>query len=477
MNYQVIPVILCGGTGTRLWPLSRKSYPKQFLSINSKKLSLLQQTIKRISDLKNTQDPIIVCNEEHRFLVAEQVRRLNITPNSILLEPVGRNTAPAIALAALKAIEDNKDPILLILSSDHEIKNEKKFLESISNGIKSAEKNKLVTFGIVPTSPETGYGYIKGETEISDKEFEGIKILKFIEKPNLDKAEEFIKDKRYTWNSGMFALKSSTILKELENYSPEIIGFCKEAIIKSKKDLDFIRIDKTSFEKCPNSSIDVAVMANTKIGIVFPINVGWSDIGSWKTVWENSDKDQNNNSVQGKIILKNSQNSLLKSESRLIVGIGLKNLVVIETKDAILIADKDQTQLVKDIVCELKEKNYEEGINHQTIYRPWGNYNTMIKDNSWQVKLIVVNPGQKLSLQLHHHRSEHWVVVNGTAKVEINGDVLFLSENQSTYIPLGAKHRLTNPGKLPLSIIEIQSGSYIGEDDIVRFEDKYGRSN
>ncbi len=477
MNYQIIPVILCGGKGTRLWPLSRNSYPKQFLKINDKSFSLLQKTIKRILNLEDVEKPIIICNEEHRFLVAEQMREIDISSDSIILEPIGRNTAPAITLAALCALKRYKNPILLILSSDHEIRNETKFLEIIQKGILFAEKNKLVTFGVVPTSPETGYGYIKAKEKSLERDFEVRQISKFIEKPKFEKAQKYILDKRYTWNSGMFAFKATTIIKELNNHYPEIIKFCEQSINKSQKDLDFTRIDKTFFEKCPNISIDIAVMEKTSLGIVLPINIGWSDIGSWKSVWENSDKDNNNNSSTGEVILKESYDSLIKSESRLVVAIGIKNLIVVETRDAILVADKERTQMVKNIVSEMNNKGYQEGINHQTIYRPWGHYTTMIKEKHWQVKLIVVKPEQQLSLQLHNHRSEHWVVVNGIAKVEINEKILSLSENQSTYIPLGAKHRLSNPGELPLSIIEIQSGEYIGEDDIIRFEDRYGRSN
>ena len=476
-NISIFPVILCGGIGSRLWPLSRKSFPKQYLSINSCESSLLQQTIERIKEIKDIKEPIIICNEEHRFLVAEQVREIGIKPETILLEPSGRNTSPAITLAALIAKKRVEDPILLVLSSDHLIKNKKKFIEVIEKGIESAIKNRLVTFGIVPTFPETGFGYIKSNRIFDDNNSEGNEILEFIEKPDLKKAEEFIKEKKYTWNSGMFVFKANTFLKELNKNYPEIIENCTESINKGKNDLDFVRLDKSSFLKCPNISIDIAVMEKTKIGTVFPMDVGWSDIGNWKSVWENSEKDIYQNVSKGKVILKNSKNSLLRSEKRLIVGIGLENIIVIETNDAVLVVNKNHTQEVKEIVEEMQLKGLKEGLIHQKIYRPWGNYNSIIQDKKWQVKLINVKPKEALSLQLHRYRSEHWVIVSGKAKVEIEDKVLFLSENQSTYIPLGAKHRLTNVGELPLAIIEVQSGSYIGEDDIVRFEDKYGRLN
>ncbi len=475
-NRAIYPVILCGGIGSRLWPLSRKSFPKQYLSINSCKSSLLQQTIERVNGIKNIKGPIIICNEDHRFLVAEQVREIGIKPEFILLEPFGRNTSPAITLAALMAKQKEEDPILLVLSSDHLIKNKKKFIEVIEKGIEAASKNRLVTFGIVPTFPETGFGYIKSK-KISDDTNEGNEILEFIEKPDLKKAKKFLKEKNYTWNSGMFAFKANTFLKEIKKNHPEIVKFCGESINSGKNDLDFVRLDKSSFHKCPNISIDIAVMEKTSIGTVFPMDVGWSDIGSWKSVWENSEKDINNNVSKGRVILKNSHNSLLISDSRLVVGIGLENLVVIETNDAVLVVNKNNTQDIKEIVEEMQSKGLKEGIIHQKIYRPWGDYNSIIEDTKWQVKLINVKPKEALSLQLHKYRSEHWVVVKGHAKVEIEDKVLFLSENQSTYIPVGSKHRLTNVGESSLAIIEVQSGSYIGEDDIVRFEDKYGRLN
>lgn len=473
---SIVPVILCGGIGTRLWPLSRKSFPKQFISINpEEEKSLLQKTQERINSLNNIKNPILICNEEHRFIVAEQFREINIKPNNIILEPFGRNTAPAIALAALSSLEKEVDPYLLVLSSDHEIKNNKKFIEVIEVGIEYASKGQLVTFGIVPQSPETGYGYIKAEREFDKSDIKGLNIESFIEKPNKTKANELIKDKRYTWNSGMFLFKSKTILNEIGKKYPEIIKYCKESLNKGVTDLDFLRIDPNKFEKCPDLSIDIAVMEKTKIGTVLPLDAGWSDIGSWDSVWQISKKDINGNVSQGNVVKEDSKNCYIRGEKRLIAAIGVNNLIIIETADAILIADKKQSQKVKNVVNLLKEKGISEGQDHKKIYRPWGSYESVVDDLRWQVKLINVKPGEILSLQLHHYRSEHWVVVDGTAKVEIGSKVTTLHENQSCYIPSGEKHRLSNPGKIPLKLIEIQSGSYLGEDDIERFEDNYGR--
>ena len=471
----LIPVILCGGEGSRLWPLSRQSFPKQFISIFDNKYSLLQNTEKRINGIKNIQNPILICNESHRFIVAEQMREINVEPNSIILEPIGRNTAPAICIAALKAMEKDKDSILIILSSDHTIKNVDKFLEVINSGIDFAKLDHLVAFGIIPSFPATGYGYIKSEEEFNISSINGLKISEFIEKPDIKRAKEFIKNKRFTWNSGMFMFKAKVILDEICHFYPEIFNSCLESFNKSTKDLDFVRLDNNAFEECPNVSIDVAVMENTSNGIVLPLDVGWNDIGSWKSVWENSAKDANGNYSKGKVLLKDSKNSYFRSEDRLIVGLGIEDLLIIETSDAILIANKNQDQKVKDIVVELKDKKIPEGLCHRKVFRPWGNYVSLVEGKRWQVKQISVKPGEKLSLQFHHYRAEHWIVVKGTAKVEIEGKTNIIGENESVYIPIGAQHRLYNPGKLDLTLIEVQSGSYLGEDDIIRIEDKYGR--
>ncbi len=475
---RIIPIILCGGTGSRLWPLSRESYPKQYLKVASNdNHSLLQKTYKRISEIENITDPIIVCNEQHRFIVAEQMREINVNPYSILLEPFGRNTAPAILVSALVAIEKEVDPILLVLSADHEIKEIEKFHDAIKTGINHAFENQLVIFGVIPSSAETGYGYIKSETSFKQNNNKGIKVEKFIEKPDSELAKKLIKDKHYTWNSGMFVFKAKKIIEEIKKFSPDIFSHSKLSVEKSKNDLDFRRLDKNSFLKVPNLSIDVAVMEKTNELTVIPLDAGWSDIGSWKAVWENSLKDANGNSIQGKSIVHETKNSYIRSENRLVVGIGLNNLIVIETNDAILVADQKNSQDVKKIVSFLKDEEFKEGISHRRIYRPWGDYLSIVEDTDWQVKLINVKPGEKLSLQKHHHRSEHWIVVRGTAKAEIDEKVVNLHENQSTYIPLGSIHRLSNPGKIPLHLIEVQSGNYLGEDDIVRFEDIYGRTN
>ena len=403
------------------------------------------------------------------------MRQIKIKPSSILLEPFGKNTAPAINLAALIALEKENDPILLVLSSDHEVKNKTKFLEMINLGISYCNNDKLVTFGVIPTAPITGYGYIKSDKPFNTLNTKGNQIEEFIEKPNFKKAKELIKDKRFTWNSGIFMFRASVILEEIQKLTPEIYKYCVEALENSKKDLDFQRVQKDKFKKCPNISIDVAVMENTKKGIVIPLDAGWSDIGSWESVWENSEKDHNGNFVSGKVVTKNVRNSYLRGENRLIVGLGLENLVVIETSDAILVSDKKSSQEIKNIVEELKKNKIPEGQKHRKIYRPWGNYSSISEGTNWQVKLIYVKPKEQLSLQMHNYRSEHWIVVKGKASIEIDDKLFFLKENQSTYIPKGSKHRLSNNEESSLLLIEVQSGSYLGEDDIIRFEDKYGR--
>ena len=472
----IIPVILCGGSGTRLWPLSRRSFPKQFLSLSSNSnKSLLQLTQERINALEGIQEPILICNEEHRFLVAEQMREINITPKTILLEPFGRNTCPAITLAAIKALDFDPDPILLILSSDHIIEDYKEFIKVIEAGINFAKEKKLVTFGIVPKTPETGYGYIKSKEPIENMFNIGSKIDSFIEKPDLEKAKEFISDKRYLWNSGIFMFKAKTILNEVKLFVPNIFEDCKNSLKDKLFDLDFQRLNTDDFSKCPNISIDFAVMEKTKKGIVIPLSAGWTDVGSWDAVWKISKKDSSGNFIKGNVISRNTRNSYLRSEKRLLATIGIQDLIVVETGDVVLVAKMENSQEVKNIVNILKENDNPLGAEHKKIYRPWGFYESIVEDQRWQVKLITVKPGHKLSLQKHNHRSEHWIVVSGTAKVKIEKEEITLYENESSYIPLGSKHRLSNPGKIPLTIIEVQSGSYLGEDDIERFEDNYGR--
>ncbi len=474
----LIPVILCGGTGTRLWPLSRASYPKQYWALGGVEgETLLQQTQKRLQGLKGLTDPILICHEDHRFIVAEQMRQISVSPKTILLEPIGRNTAPAIAVAALQATERGNDPLLLVLSADHLIQNCEEFRQTIQIGRKPAEEGRLVTFGIVPTCPETGYGYIEAGKAPNGHERIDMPIENFFEKPNKEKAQEFLSDNRFTWNSGIFLFKASAILSELERLAPEIVSSCRAALENEMPDMEFLRLEREAFANCPNVPIDVAVMEKTQLGSVIPLNAGWSDVGSWNALWETAKKDSNGNSSLGRVISENIQNCYIRSEHRLIVGLGLKDLIIVETDDAILIADRSQSQHVKNIVKQLEEDGSPEGKAHRKIYRPWGYYTSVVEDTRWQVKRIVVKPGESLSLQMHHHRAEHWIVVKGTAMIERDGEQQLLGENESTYIPLGCKHRLTNPGKMPMELIEIQSGAYLGEDDIVRFEDRYKRIN
>tara|TARA_Y100000739_G_C20606770_1_gene466052 strand:+ start:1656 stop:3119 length:1464 start_codon:yes stop_codon:yes gene_type:complete len=472
---NLFPVILSGGSGTRLWPLSRACFPKQYLNLlNKSNNSLLQDTVLRLNGLKNLQQPIIICNEEQRFIVAEQMREIDITPNSILLEPIGRNTAPAIALASLIALEEFQDSILLVLSADHEIREPKKFQKAINDGLEYASNDRLVTFGVTPNRAETGYGYIEAFEELTTKN-KCSNIKKFIEKPTTEIAEKLIKDKRYSWNSGIFLFKASTIISELEKYEPKIVDLCRKSLNSNLKDLNFQRVKQKYFNECPNIPIDIAVMEKTKLGTVLSLNVGWSDIGDWDSVWENSEKDLNGNSRIGKTLIFDTKNSYLRSDHRLIVSMGIKNLVIVETNDAILIADKDYTQSVKKVVNELEKNNYIEGKMNRQMFRPWGHYTSVAEGLTWQVKRLEIKPQESLSLQMHYHRAEHWVVVNGTAKVEINGEITLLNVNESIFVPLGAKHRLSNPGMIPLVLIEVQSGKYLGEDDIIRFDDNYGR--
>ncbi len=475
---NLIPVILCGGTGSRLWPLSRAKFPKQYLSlISQSNKSLLQQTVERLETLENRENPIFICNEEHRFIVAEQIREINVKPKEIVLEPFARNTAPALAIAALKAIEDGSDPILLVLAADHVIKNNQQFLKTITAAKEYAEKGKLVAFGIVPSSPETGYGYIEAREPLEKNSLREIPILKFIEKPNLERAKQLICDPRYTWNSGMFLFKASILLQEIEKYEPSILKSCKKALKDNILDLDFQRLDKVAFDNCPNLSIDVAVMERTKKGVVLPLNVDWSDIGSWKSLWEISKKNNDGNVLLGKVKTKDSHDCYIRSENKLVVGLGLENLLIVDTRDALLVAEKSHDQDVKNIVKQLIDEESEEAITHKKVYRPWGNFTSVEEGSRWHVKKIEVKPGESLSLQMHHHRAEHWIVVTGTAEVEINEKRLLLEENKSIFIPLGAKHRLTNPGRIPLVLIEVQSGEFLSEEDIVRFDDVYGRTN
>ncbi|WP_146541031.1 mannose-1-phosphate guanylyltransferase/mannose-6-phosphate isomerase [Pseudomonas bubulae] len=471
MLINVIPVIMSGGSGSRLWPLSRQLNPKQFLPLADNSLSMLQSTLQRLDGL-GAALPQLICNEQHRFLAAEQLRMMGLEKANILLEPVGRNTAPAIALAALAALGESEDPILLVLAADHLIKDIAAFQASIQVALPLAQSGKLVTFGIVPTHAETGYGYIEkgGSSGIG-----GFDVNRFVEKPDLVTAQEYLANGSYFWNSGMFMFRASRYLEELETYRPDILAACRAALAGGSQDLHFTRVDEAAFAACPDDSVDYAVMENTADAVMVPLDAGWSDIGSWTALWDVSDKDQQGNVFKGDVLNQQSRNTYVHADSRLVATVGLDDLVIVETKDAVLVAHKDHVQDVKKIVEQLKNGSRTEHINHREVYRPWGVYDSVDNGHRYQVKRITVKPGAKLSVQMHHHRAEHWIVVSGTARVT-NGEKTYLvCENESTYIPIGQIHALENPGVIPLELIEVQSGSYLGEDDIVRFEDKYGR--
>lgn len=470
---MIFPVIMAGGTGSRLWPLSRELYPKQFLTVSGE-LSMLQQTVARLKGLKH-QAPLLICNEEHRFIAAEQLRLGGFKHSGIILEPVGRNTAPAIALAALQAISQTKkseEPILLVLAADHIIENPQAFQSAVSKALPYAESGSLVTFGIVPTAPETGYGYIKADHASGD----AFAVNEFVEKPNLETAQNYLASGNYYWNSGMFLFKASRYLEELKQHRPDILSACKKAMAVTAPDMDFIRVDQAEFKACPDDSIDYAVMEKTDSAMVVPMDAGWSDVGSWSALWDVSQKDVNNNVIKGDVMMVDTSNSFLLSKNKLVATVGVDNLVVVETKDAVLVASKDQVQDVKSIVNQLRDAGRTEYQLHREVYRPWGKYDSIDFGKRDQVKRITVKPGEKLSIQKHYHRSEHWIVVSGTARVTNGEKTILVTEDESTYIPLGTIHALENPGKIPLEMIEIQTGSYLGEDDIVRFEDRYGRS-
>jgi mannose-1-phosphate guanylyltransferase len=463
---MITPVIMAGGSGTRLWPLSRAGHPKQFLALNGDK-TMLQQTVERLKDLPISES-ITICNEEHRFFVAEQLRAIDAL-GKIILEPVGRNTAPAIALAALA--EKENDPLLLILAADHVITDHKTFTDAVMKAVPLAEEGKLVMFGIVPTEPHTGYGYIEAGDPVHGAYF----VASFKEKPDSATAAEYLRHGGYCWNSGMFLFKASRYLQELKTHRPDIAAACEEAVGTVSPDLDFIRIDTEAFTACPDDSIDYAVMEKTNDAVVVPMDAGWNDIGSWSSLWDVSDKDESGNATAGDVMLIDTKNSFIRADETLVALVGLDDVVVVSTKDATLVAHKEKVQQAKVIASQLKSEGRSEWELHREVFRPWGKYDSVDHGERYQVKRITVNPGAKLSVQMHHHRAEHWVVVSGSARVTNGEKTFLLSENQSTFIPIGVVHALENPGKVPLEIIEIQSGSYLGEDDIVRFEDRYGR--
>jgi len=488
---MITPVVLSGGSGTRLWPLSRKSHPKQLLPLLNQ-TSLLQDTINRLDGLENIDQTVVICNEEYRFMVAEQVRSTNIGASAIILEPIGRNTAPAIALAAFNALKENaqssveagsedtgseepgnEDTVLLVLPADHDIKNVGAFHKAIETGLQQALEGHFVTFGIVPDSPETGYGYIKAADSVAVNEVSNIE--QFVEKPDLETATGYLNEGGYYWNSGMFMFKASEYLNALQEYSPEIYNASQNAFNAAQHDMDFIRVGIEEFKKCPSDSIDYAVMEKVKNAVVIPVDIGWNDVGSWSALHEIGEQDENDNIFIGDIVSVSTKNSYVRAEHKLVTTIGIEDLIIVDTDDALLVANKNHVQDIKQIVETLSNKEREEVVIHKRVCRPWGCYQGIDQSDRFQVKRITVNPGAVLSLQLHHHRAEHWIVVNGTAKVTKDDNVFILSENESTYIPLGAKHRLENIGKIPLELIEVQTGSYLGEDDIVRFDDIYGR--
>ena len=487
---MITPVIMAGGSGTRLWPLSRTAFPKQFIALTSQ-LTMLQETAARLNGLcSSPQDqaaPMVICNEEHRFLVAEQMRQQKLNP-SILLEPLGRNTAPAIALAAIKAIESDKDAVLLVLAADHVIEDVNAFQQCVTTLLPEVQAGKFGTLGIVPTEAATGYGYIKAAVSTSTSQGDATQVVsEFVEKPDAETAAKYVAD-GYLWNSGMFLIRADRYLEELKNFRADIYDACIKSMATTQQDLDFVRIDQAAFETCPDESVDYAVMeplaAKGEV-IVAPLDAGWNDVGSWSALWEIADKDEQGNVVAGQnedeFILHNSQNCFVYGSSnegtnKMIATLGVENLVIVDTPDALLVANKDKVQDIKKIVAQIKESGRTQHHQHRQVYRPWGIYDSIDNGERYQVKRITVKPGAKLSVQMHHHRAEHWIVVSGTAKVTNGENTFLVTENESTYIPIGQVHALENPGVLPLEMIEVQSGSYLGEDDIVRFEDKYGRA-
>jgi mannose-1-phosphate guanylyltransferase/mannose-6-phosphate isomerase len=471
---MIQPVILSGGSGTRLWPMSRTLYPKQLLSLLGQD-SLLQQTVRRVADRQGFAAPLLVANEEHRFIIAEQLREIAAVPRALLLEPVGRNTAPAACIAALALTEAEPDPLMLVMPSDHTIGDLAAFADAVEGAATAARAGALVSFGITPQRAETGYGYIRRGSELDGAK--GVfAVAEFVEKPGPEQAQAYVASGEHSWNSGMFLFPARVYLDELERLRPDMVAACRDALATAQRDSDFVRLGREAFAGCDSDSIDYAVMEHTRRAAVVPVSMGWSDVGSWDALWEMGDKDQHGNSIEGNVVAEDARNCYLRSEAGLVAAIGIEDLVVVSTADAVMVAPRNRTQDVKKLVARLVKDRRDEADALPTVHRPWGTFTSLHNGHRVQVKHIMVKPGGKLSLQMHHHRAEHWVVVQGTAKIRRGDQEMMLSEDQSTYIPIGTSHRLENPGKIPLHLIEVQSGSYLGEDDIVRLEDSYGRS-
>lgn len=470
---MTVPVILAGGSGTRLWPLSRELYPKQLINMYNRH-TMLQNTVLRLSDLEGMDAPLIVCNDVHRFMTAEQLQLIQVVPRAIILEPAAKNTAPAIALAAIQLTAQDQDPVMLVLPADHRINDVSAFYRGIEQGKTLVDDGYLITFGIVPDTPETGYGYIQKGPSLKDNV---CRIQRFVEKPDLNTAESYLSSGDYCWNSGMFMFKASTILNELTLLAPDMVDICRRAVANGRQDLDFFRVDDTIFDQVEANSIDYAVMEKTEKGAMVFLDAGWNDLGSFDALWQTEKKDTHANVIKGDVLVHDVTDSYINAQSRLVAAVGLDSVVVVETRDAVLVSPRDRVQDVKQIVNQLKSRGRKESITHAKVYRPWGDYETIDQSHRYQVKRITVKPGAKLSLQKHFHRAEHWTVVSGAAIVTRGEETLLLKEDQSTYIPLGTVHRLENPGKIPLELIEVQSGPYLGEDDIVRLDDVYGREH